>query len=68
MFKHHCSACDRTQLIFDSQVVSVTGTPEGVVATFTCWCGATQHSGTDFFSIGSDAPVSPVVHTAPAAI
>lgn len=61
MFKHHCSSCEKTQLIFGSQITSVTGTPEGVVATFTCWCGATQQSTAGFFS-GPAAPVSPVVH------
>ncbi len=63
MFKHHCTSCEKTQLIFESQVQSVTGTPEGVVATFTCWCGSEQTSTAGFFS-GPAAPTSPVVHHA----
>ena len=65
MFKHHCSSCEKTQLIFESQIQSVTGTAEGVVATFTCWCGATQTSTAGFFA-GPAAPKSPVVHVAAA--
>jgi hypothetical protein len=60
MFKHHCTVCERTQLIFGSQVSAVEGTPEGVIATFTCWCGATQVSSSDFFN-GLAAPKSPAV-------
>lgn len=53
MFTHHCSACDRTQLIFFSQVATVTSSAEGAVASFTCWCGAAQ---TADFSLLSSAP------------
>ena len=42
MFTHTCTACARTQLIFDSLVTGVAGTPDGVVLTFECWCGAEQ--------------------------
>jgi hypothetical protein len=42
MFTHHCTACERRQLIFFSQVENVVGTEAGPVATFTCWCGAEQ--------------------------
>lgn len=41
-FTHHCAACDRTQLIFASQVMSVAASENGPELTFTCWCGATQ--------------------------
>lgn len=42
MFTHHCSACDRTQLIFPSQGVAATRGEGGIDFTFTCWCGARQ--------------------------
>ena len=42
MFDHECSACGKRQLIFASQVTSVTNTDEGIVVTHTCWCGADQ--------------------------
>lgn len=59
VFKHHCSACDRTQLIFPSQVSGVAAGEHGAVATFTCWCGAEQSS--DFSLLSAvPAPVSPV--------
>jgi hypothetical protein len=61
MFKHQCTSCQRTQLIFMSQFTGVAGTPDGVVATFTCWCGAEQTSHTDLFGL-APAPVSPVGH------
>ena len=60
MFTHHCTACDRSQLIFFSQVDSVVGTPDGTVATFRCWCGATQAAEVSLLSAAS-APVSPSV-------
>ncbi len=41
-FTHHCTACERTQLIFPTQLTGVAETDQGVVLTFTCWCGATQ--------------------------
>ena len=42
MFTHNCTACERRQLIFFSQVKKVAGTEAGPAATFTCWCGAEQ--------------------------
>ena len=42
MFDHHCTACDRTQLIFTSQVTSLVNTDHGIVVGFTCWCGSEQ--------------------------
>ena len=42
MFDHHCTACDRRQLIFPSQVTSLDNTDHGIVVRFTCWCGADQ--------------------------
>lgn len=60
MFTHFCTACDRKQLIFISQLTSVEAGASGAVATFTCWCGATQTS--DFSLLDAAlAPASPVV-------
>lgn len=42
MFDHKCTACDKRQLIFPSQVTSMTNTDRGIVVAFTCWCGAAQ--------------------------
>jgi hypothetical protein len=42
MFRHHCTACERDQLIFSSQFTGVASTDRGAVGTFTCWCGADQ--------------------------
>ena len=42
MFTHHCTACDKTQLIFFSQVTGLADTDHGTAVTFTCWCGAEQ--------------------------
>jgi hypothetical protein len=42
MFDHHCTACDKRQLIFPSQVTSLANTDHGIEVTFTCWCGADQ--------------------------
>ncbi len=42
MFDHECTACDKRQLIFPSQVTGVTNTADGIVVAFTCWCGADQ--------------------------
>ena len=42
VFDHHCTACDRRQLIFPSQVTSLDNTERGIVVAFTCWCGADQ--------------------------
>ncbi len=42
MFDHHCTACDTRQLIFPSQVTSLSNTEHGIDVAFTCWCGAEQ--------------------------
>ena len=42
MFDINCTACDKRQLIFSSQVTSFTNTDHGIVVAFTCWCGAEQ--------------------------
>jgi hypothetical protein len=42
MFDHNCTACATRQLIFPSQVTSLTNTDHGIVVDFTCWCGADQ--------------------------
>ena len=42
MFDHHCTACDKRQLIFPSQVTSLVNTEHGIVVSFECWCGAEQ--------------------------
>lgn len=42
MFSHHCTACDRTQLIFSSQVTGLTNDDLGIAVAFRCWCGSEQ--------------------------
>ena len=42
MFAHHCTACDRRQLVFPDQVTALVNTDHGIVVAFTCWCGADQ--------------------------
>ena len=42
MFDHLCTACDKRQLIFPSQVTSLVNTDHGIIVAFTCWCGAEQ--------------------------
>jgi hypothetical protein len=42
MFLHSCTACDKTQLFFPSQITGLANTDHGIVLTFTCWCGAEQ--------------------------
>lgn len=42
MFDHQCTACQKRQLIFSSQVTALTNTEHGIVVSFTCWCGADQ--------------------------
>ena len=42
MFEHHCTACDKRQLIFPSQITAVSNTEHGIAVAFTCWCGAGQ--------------------------
>ena len=59
MFTHHCTACARTQRVFCSQLTAVAASDSSAVATFTCWCGATQTSDFSLFG-NAAAPVSPV--------
>ena len=42
MIDHYCTACDKRQLIFPSQVTSMANTDDGIVVTFTCWCDTVQ--------------------------
>jgi hypothetical protein len=42
MFDRHCSSCDRTQLIFPSQITGVTNTDHGILVSYVCWCGSEQ--------------------------
>jgi hypothetical protein len=42
MFDHHCTVCDKRQLIFPSQVISLANTDRGIVVVFECWCGSEQ--------------------------
>lgn len=42
MFDHHCTTCAKRQLIFPSQITAMTNTEQGIVVSFTCWCGAEQ--------------------------
>ena len=42
VFSHHCTACDRTQLIFSSQVTTLTNDELGIAVSFRCWCGSEQ--------------------------
>ena len=42
MFDHHCTACDRRQLIFPSQVTRIDNTDHGIEVAFDCWCGSEQ--------------------------
>ena len=42
MFDHHCTACERRQLIFPSMVTGMANTEHGIIVAFECWCGAEQ--------------------------
>lgn len=42
MFVHHCSACDRRQLIFPSQITGTASQNGEAGLAFTCWCGSDQ--------------------------
>ncbi|MFS3127286.1 hypothetical protein ACLM5J_02665 [Nocardioides sp. Bht2] len=42
MFVHHCSACDRRQLIFPSQIKGTAELAGEPGLAFTCWCGSEQ--------------------------
>ena len=56
MFDHHCTACEKRQLIFPSQVTAMVNTEHGILVGFTCWCGAEQTMVT-----GSAAAKTPAV-------
>ena len=59
MFDHHCTACDRRQLIFPSQVTDLANTGHGIVVAFVCWCGSEQSLRT-----GKGATRSRLTHAA----
>lgn len=42
MFDNNCQVCAKRVLVFPSQVTSLTNTDDGIVVTFTCWCGTEQ--------------------------
>lgn len=42
MFDNQCTACGKRQLIFPSQITSVSNTESGISVAYTCWCGAAQ--------------------------
>ena len=42
MFDHLCTACEKRQMIFSSQITAMANTDRGIVVAFTCWCGADQ--------------------------
>lgn len=43
MFTHHCTACERTQLISFTMAATYEKTADaGLRVEFTCWCGAEQ--------------------------
>jgi len=46
MFDNNCQVCASRVLIFASQVTSLANTDDGIVVTFTCWCGTEQHEVT----------------------
>ncbi len=41
-FTHHCTSCDKTQLIFPSMFTGVSDIDGQSSVDFTCWCGAAQ--------------------------
>ena len=48
MLTHLCTSCSKRQLIFPSQITAVTGSDEGPIATFDCWCGSEQTAPLDW--------------------
>ena len=42
MFDNYCQVCASRVLIFESQVISMATTADGIVVTFTCWCDTVQ--------------------------
>jgi hypothetical protein len=42
MFDRVCTSCHKRQLIFPTQVTSMVNTEDGIVVSYTCWCGSAQ--------------------------
>ncbi len=42
VFARHCTACDRRQLIFSTQITGLKNTEHGIEVNYTCWCGEPQ--------------------------
>ena len=40
MFDTICHSCEKRRLIFPGQVSEIINDAQGIVAVFTCWCGA----------------------------
>lgn len=40
MFDTICPSCEKRQLVFPAQVSEIINDEQGIVAVFTCWCGA----------------------------
>lgn len=58
MFLHLCTACDKKQLIFPSQITGMANLDDGIVLAFTCWCGAEQ---VELTGRRADRPVAEVI-------
>jgi hypothetical protein len=54
MFVHHCTACQKRQLIFPSQVTAVAAGPR---LSFTCWCGSEQNALVGLDATTAEEPV-----------
>jgi hypothetical protein len=42
MFDNVCTDCGKRQLIFPSQITSMSNSESGITVSYTCWCGAAQ--------------------------
>lgn len=42
MFDNQCTECGKRQLIFASQITTISNTEAGISVGYTCWCGAGQ--------------------------
>jgi hypothetical protein len=42
MFDAYCTACDKRQLVFSSQITSLANTDHGIEVAYTCWSGHDQ--------------------------
>jgi hypothetical protein len=40
MFELNCPACQKRQLIFESQITGIVNDASGIHVEVTCWCGA----------------------------